>query len=417
MAIEIEDSSPGDEAYHDDPIDPQPRTFRFRRSQSILASILVLVFGTYFLQTTLAGNININSGGRIEFGQGVSRFTACSGATPLTFTPRASFINQTGAGLFYFSSFTISNIPAQCSGSSFTLSAFGASSSTPLSLFDTSTTNSIINDSSGTYSSGSGSSLTVTTNSSSSFTATFTNPVALSSAVVKLTLQSAANITPTYNSIQLASATNLRFSPGITVGTNAFTIETWLKTDSNLNPGDIIGNSGSAGLSFILDSATEVHIDGYFVNAYHYVLPVTLQPNTWYHIAIARDASLNESVWVNGVRSTSAYVTNGSPNGTGVITDPINYSGLAIAINYADCGHCVPGSSKFDGERISNLRIVVGSTLYDPNSATITVPTMPLTNVAGTQLLLLFNDAGSITVDSSGNQTVTNNGTTFVTGQ
>ena len=66
---------------------------------------------------------------------------------------------------------------------------------------------------------------------------------------------------------------------------------------------------------------------------------------------------------------------------------------------------------------MSNLRAVVGTALYNPNSATITVPTMPLTNVANTKLLLNFNNAGSITVDSSGNQTVTNFGATFVSGQ
>jgi hypothetical protein len=63
------------------------------------------------------------------------------------------------------------------------------------------------------------------------------------------------------------------------------------------------------------------------------------------------------------------------------------------------------------------LRVVVGSTLYDPNSATITVPTMPLTNVANTKLLMTFNNSSSLAVDSSGNQTVTNYETTFASGQ
>ena len=407
MAIEIEDSASGDEAYHDDPIDLQPRVSRFRRSQSILASFLVLIFGTYFLQTALAGNININGSGRIEFGQGLSRLTACSGATLLTLTPRASFINQSGAGLFYFSSFTISNIPTECSGSSFTLSAFDASNSTPLALFDTTTSSAIVNDSSGSYSSGSGSSLTVTTNSSSSFTATFANPVALGSTVVKITLQSSVSAAVPYNSIQFTPTTYMIMSPGITPGTGAFTIETWIKTASTIHGGDIIGNANSGGsLSFILDNANLIHIDGYGVNAYNYAPATSLQPNTWYHIAIARDGSSNETVWVNGVRSSS-----------GVKSDPINYSTPAVGINWALCTWCVAGSSKFDGERMSNLRVVIGRTLYDPNSATITVPSMPLTNVANTQLLLLFNDAGSITVDSSGNQTITNYGTTFVSGQ
>jgi len=407
VAIEIEDLASGDEAYHDDPIDLQPRASRFRRSQSILASFLVLIFGTYFLQTALAGNISINSSGRIEFGQGISQLTACSGTTALTLTPRASFLNQSGAGSFYFSSFTISNIPAGCSGSSFTLNAFDASNSTPLALFDTTTNSAVVNDSSGSYSSGSGSSLTVTTNSSSSFTATFANPVALGSTVLKITLQSALSSAVPYNSIQFTPTTYMMMSPGITPGNGAFTIETWMKTASTIHGGDIIGNSSVGGsMSFILDSANMFHTDGFGVRAYGYTPTTSLQPNTWYHVAFARDASNNETVWVNGVRSSS-----------GVQNDIINYSTPATGINWAYCTWCVAGSSKFDGERMSNLRVVIGRTLYDPNSATITVPSMPLTNVANTQLLLLFNDASSITVDSSGNQTITNYGTTFVSGQ
>jgi len=149
-----------------------------------------------------------------------------------------------------------------------------------------------------------------------------------------------------------------------------------------------------------------LHNDGYRTTAYNYTTATSLQPNTWYHIAISRDASNKETVWVNGVRSS-----------TGVQTDSINYSTYATGINWAYCTWCVAGSSTFNGERITNLRVVIGTALYDPNSANITVPTLPLSVVPNTKLLLLFNDASSITTDSSGNQTITNNGTTFVSGQ
>jgi hypothetical protein len=199
----------------------------------------------------------------------------------------------------------------------------------------------------------------------------------------------------------------MMLSPGISPGTQAFTIETWIKTGSTVKGGDILGNANSGGsLSFILDSPTNAHIDGYGIGAYHYTLPVTLQPNTWYHIAIARNGSNAQTVWVNGVRST-----------TGVQNDAINYSGNATGINWATCTWCVAGNSTFNGERLSNLRVVVGSTLYDPNSTTITVPTMPLTNVANTKLLMTFANSSSLTTDLSGNQTITNYGVTFASGQ
>jgi hypothetical protein len=195
-------------------------------------------------------------------------------------------------------------------------------------------------------------------------------------------------------------------SPGITPGASPFTVELWLKTGSTVKGGDILGNGNSGNaLSFILDSAVKMHTDGYGVSATEFTLPITLQPNTWYHFALVRDATNFETVWVNGVRSTS-----------GRLEDSRNYNGAATGINWAVCTWCVDGSSKFNGERITNLRVLVGTALYDTNSSTITVPSAPLPLIANTKLLLLANNAGTLTVDSSGTQTITNNGATFVTG-
>jgi hypothetical protein len=133
---------------------------------------------------------------------------------------------------------------------------------------------------------------------------------------------------------------------------------------------------------------------------------LTLQPNTWYHIALVRDASNNETVWIDGVRSTS-----------GVQTDNRNYYSTAVGINWAHCTWCVAGNSVFNGERITNLRVLVGTALYNTASTTITVPSLPLTAIANTVLLLLTNSAGTLTVDTSGNQTITNTGATFITGR
>lgn len=395
-----------DEVYRvDTPRLPRPPAKKSSHGLALL--VLIFIGSSIFLKGTLAANITLGSG-VVEFGQGVQVTTACSGSTPLTVTPTTSFSNQSGAGAFYFKSFTISNIPTDCYGKSFTLSAFDSTTATSLSIFDSSSKDVVIYNDNGSFLSASGSSVIVTTNSNSSFTATFSAPAALSSRVARITLQSSDGTSPyNYNSVAFTSNTYMMLSPGISAGNQAFTIETWLKTGSQVNGGDIIGNANSqGGLSFILDSATNAHIDGYGINAYHYTLPVTLQPNTWYHIAIARNSSNDETVWVDGVRSTS-----------GVRNDTINYSGLATGINWAYCTWCVQNSSTFNGERISNLRVVVGSNVYDPNSATITVPTMPLTNIQNTKLLMTFDSAGSIAVDSSGNQTVTNFGTTFASGR
>ena len=211
-----------------------------------------------------------------------------------------------------------------------------------------------------------------------------------------------------YNSVAFpTTSSNFMMSPGITPGTQPFTIELWLKTGSTVKGGSIIGNSDAGGsLSFILDNATKMHTDGYGQSATNFTLPITLQPNTWYHIALVRDGSNKETVWINGARSTS-----------GQQDDSRNYYSTATGINWALCTWCVEGSSKFAGERITNLRVLIGTALYNTASATITVPTAPLTAIANTKLLLLANSAGTMTVDTSGNQTITNNGATFATGQ
>jgi len=210
-----------------------------------------------------------------------------------------------------------------------------------------------------------------------------------------------------YNSVGFTSSTYLTMSPGISPGSQPFTIELWLKTGSTVKGGSILGNSANGGgLSFILDSATQMHTDGFGQSATHFTLPVTLQPNTWYHIALVRDALNNETVWIDGARSTS-----------GIQSDSRNYYSTAVGINWAYCTWCVAGNSVFNGERITNLRVLVGTALYNTSSTTITVPTLPLTVIANTVLLLLTNSAGTLAVDTSGNQTITNNGATFITGR
>ena len=179
--------------YYDDPerIDEPKSSSGIKK---LLASIIFLVCGGLLIQTTLAANISLNSGAGVQFGQGITQATACSGSTNLTITPAASFVNSSGGGSHKFSSITVSNIPAGCSGEDFKISAYGSTNSTPLAIFNSTTTSAYVYNNSGSYSAGIwGTGLTVTTNSSSSFTATFATPVALSASVFKITLESFAH--------------------------------------------------------------------------------------------------------------------------------------------------------------------------------------------------------------------------------
>jgi len=178
--------------YFDDPVDESGSPIK-KRFSSILGFLLLLVGGTYLVQTTLAANIALNSGSPVEFGQGITATTACSGSTSLMITPNSTFINAAGAGAFYFSSVTVSNVPTSCHGDEFTINAYDNSSNTPLAIFNSTSTSAVVYNNSGTFELGAstvgGASIT---SGSGTFTITFTNPVATSESVFKVTLQSSA---------------------------------------------------------------------------------------------------------------------------------------------------------------------------------------------------------------------------------
>lgn len=174
--------------YHDDPILEEPESSRFLSKPKFVVG-LAIVAG-FFLQSTLAANINLTSTTPLEFGQGVQQTTACSGSTPLTVTPNVQFTNTSGAGSYYLNSVTVSNIPVQCHGVDFTINAFGETSNSPLSIFNSTSKNAVIYNNAGTFEIGFGGTGTSVSSSSGTFTVNFTNPVALSSSVYRVTIQS-----------------------------------------------------------------------------------------------------------------------------------------------------------------------------------------------------------------------------------
>jgi len=107
---------------------------KFRRSRlrkPILLLVLIAIAGTF--ATTLASNITVNSG-PVEFGQGLALTTSCSGDQALIFTPHANFRNVSGGGNFIFSSISVSNIPAECSGKDFIFGFYSETGTVKLNL-------------------------------------------------------------------------------------------------------------------------------------------------------------------------------------------------------------------------------------------------------------------------------------------
>ena len=181
--------------YIDDPANFQ-RPNSKKRFSGIFALIAALIGGTFYIQSTLAANISLNSGSGVEFGQGVTQTVACSGSDSITITPSAGFVNSSSAGTFKFSSIRVDDIPAGCQGSDFIFSAYDNNAgSAAQAIFNTTSTRAVVYiKSGGTFEIGiGGTGATVTTNFSTSFTVNFTSPVALSSDVAKITIESTAH--------------------------------------------------------------------------------------------------------------------------------------------------------------------------------------------------------------------------------
>lgn len=90
--------------------------------------------------------------------------------------------------------------------------------------------------------------------------------------------------------------------------------------------------------------------------------------NMWHHIAFSKNSSNNLGVFINGyrIRYESSYTSIGPDSGT-----------LDIGARNGNAKNPVIGY-------MSDIRIVKGSTPYDPTQTTLTVPTAPLTQITNT---------------------------------
>jgi hypothetical protein len=187
--------------YYDDPVE-EPAVKR-KRPTAIFGSALLLFAGGLFFNTTLAANINLNTGGEVEFGQGMSLTATCAGSTVLTATPSSSFVNSSGSGAHKFTTITISNIPASCATKQFSISAYQADG-TPVALFNGSTSLVVASDANTINTKWDVTGVTVKGSFNAqgigSFTATFTSSPASADLVNTITLQSSeADFKPRYS--------------------------------------------------------------------------------------------------------------------------------------------------------------------------------------------------------------------------
>ncbi len=117
-----------------EPSNPLPKGSK--KPFKLILGIGALV-GTIALGSTLAASINLNSGGPVEFGQGIAQTTACD--DEITITPYSTFVNEEGGGDYYFSSLKISGIDSsegKCSGKRFLIKAYSDQGIVPLFNYD-----------------------------------------------------------------------------------------------------------------------------------------------------------------------------------------------------------------------------------------------------------------------------------------
>jgi alpha-tubulin suppressor-like RCC1 family protein len=206
-------------------------------------------------------------------------------------------------------------------------------------------------------------------------------------------------VTTGYTTLYTSTSTYLTF-PSITVGTSAYTAEMWFYLTDGTFPGQrgLIGPSTRVNNAFNLrlNTATTINIDQYVSSAQTFTVP-TMLANTWYHFVAVRNASNVTTVFLNGVRSS-----------TGAVTMANNYSGA-----FNQLGGILDAGPIFLPGYISNFRMVIGTAVYDPTLTTLTVPTTPLTAVAGTVLLTSQN--ATLIDNSTNNSTITNNGGVSIT--
>jgi hypothetical protein len=205
----------------------------------------------------------------------------------------------------------------------------------------------------------------------------------------------------------------LSLSPGITsLSTGAYTIEGWFYNNSSYATAKgLCGTDAAGGLHLFNTDAQSFNLDkngGGGVRTYQFPAS-TLQINTWQYIVLNRNASTQiETMWVGTFVNNSTLVTcnratvasGGTSISGGTQVNSLDYTGVTnwIARYY---GGYFPGY-------ITNFRATVGAAVYDSTSSTITAPTAPLTSGANTKYLML---GAAVTTDTSGTQTVTNNGT------
>lgn len=103
----------------------------------------------------------------------------------------------------------------------------------------------------------------------------------------------------------------LTTSPGMTLGSGAFTIEGWFYNTGNFSQRPMIGTDQSLGLSAYISNAETMSMDRYGggYGPFYGFSAGTFKTNQWQYIVMNRNASLLETMWVGTFVDSNTLVT------------------------------------------------------------------------------------------------------------
>jgi hypothetical protein len=409
--------------YHDDPVDSyydgHNESDANRKSKSKLTFKLVLLaiasfIGYSTLGTTFAANVQLSSG-VVEFGQGIRVTTAC--APSLTLTPYATFANASGNnGAYRLTTIDLTGFGNNCYGKDLIIRAYDSVTANALVLYQTGGTTNYdslrIYNNGGNYTlAGSGLTQSEISPITGGFRITLFNnasPAAAAKApatsIYRFAVESAEHdLSLTQTSLPsgsmnfdgTSSTIDYAANSAFVLGTGPFTVELWAKlstTQSDETFYDAGGNVNNASsFAFWIESnQLKIRKDG-VSNDFGIAMDSSWRNNQYHHFAVVRGNG-KYRIYVDGVQK-------------GETPD----SGHTIDRNAPSIGRL----SFYNGYELSgeirNFRLVKGTALY---SADFTPPTVPLSKVSGTLILLLAQDPNNPTKDSSDNVwTPSNSGT------
>jgi hypothetical protein len=183
---------------------------------------------------------------------------------------------------------------------------------------------------------------------------------------------------------------SLGISPGVTFGAGTFTLEGWFYNNALFNNVGIVGSpvtSPVGCLNLYFANGTTITSDrNGGGGSFSYTMSSSITANQWHYLIYNRNADGTTAVYIDGVRCTATSL------------DTLNYTTATDTIGRFYGGYWTGNWT--------NMRITIGTAVYDSTQTTQSTPRGPLTSLANTQYLML---GAVVTTDSSGTQTVTNN--------